>query len=291
MTSYRNGSTAGVAGRNPSPSKRGVVTGWSAGAVRRHTKWLYSVDTDRLDGEGFAFTLTMRDTPSSADEFHALRRAFVMRLDRMGATRIHWVIEWQRRGTPHIHAAVYFRDPHPDLPDGWNSTEFRAGLVISAWVAVVARYGANLNAQAWASIDGPLGWLQYLSKHAARGVRHYQRSGHPEGWSRTGRLWGHLGDWPVDLPARYDLSREAFWRYRRLVRAWRIADARSRRLSPKPGAPDRGDVVRLARRMLASNNPKLSAVRGVSDWLPESVTLAFLALLISEGFEISERVE
>ncbi|WP_443678868.1 hypothetical protein [Nocardioides daeguensis] len=29
-------------------------------------------------------------------------------------TRWHWVVEWQRRGTPHLHLAVY-------APEGWES--------------------------------------------------------------------------------------------------------------------------------------------------------------------------
>lgn len=281
VTSYRNGSTAGMAGFNPSPSKRGNVTGWSAGAVRRHTKWLYSVDTEALDGQGYALTLTMRDTPASAVEFHALRRAWLMRLDRLGATRVHWVIEWQRRGTPHLHAAIYFREL-PEMPPGFNSAAITPVVMLDAWTAVADRFGATLAGQHFNPIDGPLGWLQYLSKHASRGVKHYQRSGHPEGWDKTGRLWGHGGDWPVDAPMRHDMSREAYWRYRRLIRAWRVADARA------SGDPKR---IRYARKMLACPNPRLSAVRGVSDWVPEAVNVGLLALLIAEGHEISEKSE
>lgn len=270
-----------MAGGNPNPAKRGKVTGWSPGAVRRHTKWLYSVDTEMLDGQGFALTLTLRNTPESADALHAIRRAWLKRVERLGAIRVHWVIEWQRRGTPHIHAAVYFRS-FDGLPDGFRNQAVMGTVMTSAWVDVATRYGTTLSAQHWDTIDGPLGWLQYLSKHASRGVKHYQRSGHPEGWERTGRLWGHGGEWPADAPARFDMSREAFWRYRRLVRSWRIADARS------SGDPKR---IAYARKMLACPLPKLSAVRGVSDWLPELVTLSFIGLLVSDGFEISERTE
>ena len=290
VTSYRNGLTAGMPGRNPNPSKRGNVTGWSAAAVRRHTKWLYSVDTLRLDGHGFALTLTMRDIPESATQLHTIRDTFMKRLEALGAVRSHWVIEWTKRGRPHLHAAVYFRD-FEGLPEGFRTELLMGELIIHSWVNVARKYGTSPNAQHWDLIDGPLGWLQYLSKHAARGVKHYQRSGHPEGWERTGRLWGYRGKWPVDAPARYDMSREAYWRYRRLVRSWRVSDARMRPLSPKRGAATRGDVVKHARRMLASSNPKLSAVRGVSDWIPESVNLALIGLLIADGFDISERTE
>ena len=277
-----------MGGGNPTPSKRGKVTGWSAGAVRRHTKWLYSVDTDLLHGEGFAFTLTMRDTPESADVLHAMRRAWLARAERLGAFRFHWVIEWQRRGTPHIHAALYFRD-FDALPEMIRTGTHMRFVLESAWSEIAAPYRAVAAAQHSNEIGGPLGWLQYLSKHAARGVAHYQRMGHPEGWERTGRLWGYGGDWPVDAPARFDMSRQAYWRYRRLVRSWRTADARSRPLSPKQGAATRGRMVKSARGMLACPLPKLSAVRGVSDWIPEHVTLQLIDLLQREGHLIIER--
>ena len=278
VTSYRNGSTAGMAGHNPNPSKRGKVSGWSAAAVRRHTKWLYSVDTEELDGYGFALTLTMLDTPATAKEFHALRKAWLRRTDRMGAVRVHWVIEWQERGTPHLHVAVYFRD-FDSLPAGFRKSAVMGPMLLGAWRELATRYRAGSKGQHWASIDGPLGWLKYLSKHASRGVKHYQRAGHPEGWDSTGRLWGHGGEWPSEAPGRYSMSREAFWRYRRLVRAWRVSNAR---LS--------GNVARIsyARKMLACPQRKLSAVRGVSDWVPESVTLALIGLLISEGYDVVE---
>lgn len=269
---YRNGATAGMAGGNPTPSKRSTIKGWTAAAVRRHTAWLYSIDAPALDGVGIALTLTMRDTPAAAAEFHALRRAFVMRAERLGAVRWHWVIEWQKRGTPHLHCAIYF-------PQGTDVDEIGGHLIV-AWRAVASEYGAALPSQHYDVIGGPLGWLKYLSKHASRGVKHYQRSGHPEGWDRTGRLWGHGGEWPAEKPMRFEMDREAYWRYRRLVRSWRIADAR------KSGDASR---IRYARKMLQSSDPKLSAVRGVSDWVPEAVASEFVALLVADGFLVLQR--
>jgi len=277
VTLYRNGATAGMAGKNPSPAKRDVIKGWSAASVRRHTKWLYSIDAPLLDGHGYAVTLTLRDTPESADEFHAARRSWIMRMTRLGATRIHWVIEWQKRGTPHMHAAVYFDDLDPKFP------LLRPSVALVSWVEITGdRWGSSLAGQYYDDITGPLGWLQYLSKHAARGVKHYQRMNTPRGWDRTGRLWGHTGSWPADEPMRFDMSREAYWRFRRLVRAWTIADAR------KSGIPSR---IKFARGMLASSDPKLSAVRGVSGWVPESIGVEFVALLVAEGATVSDHGE
>ena len=282
VTAYLNGSTAGTPpGKNDHVrAKRSVVKGWSSAAVRRHTKWLYSVDADDLaaGGEvGLALTLTMRNCPASADDFHALRRAWIKRLERRGLQRLHWVIEWQRRGVPHIHAAVYFPD------DTGHTMEELAAIAVFAWTNVAEEYGALVQAQHFDQIQGALGWLQYLSKHAARGAQHYQRQGSPEGWERTGRLWGHVGEWPTLEPMKYSMSMPAYHRYRRLVRAWRIADARSER---DPETRKRREM--FARRMLACPDPRLSAVRGVSEWTPEHVTAAFIALLDDEGHRLEQ---
>jgi hypothetical protein len=99
--------------------------------------------------------------------------------------------------------------------------------VVAAWREVAGEYGVALDAQFVTPITGPEGWLQYLSKHAARGVRHYQRQGKPPGWQTTGRLWGQSGDWPTVEPVHGELSVAQGWRVRRLVRRYAIAAARS----------------------------------------------------------------
>jgi hypothetical protein len=286
-------------GRNSAPVKRDVIKGWTAGAVRRHGNWLYSIDAPRLDGVGISLTLTMRDTPASSAEFIEARQALLARLYRAGATRVHWVVEWQKRGTPHMHLAVYY-------PEGADP-EAVASRAIYGWVAIASDWHAGVGGQDWNTIDGPLGWLQYLSKHAARGVRHYQRTGHPEGWNTTGRLWGHTGAWPTDEPMRFELSTAAYHRFRRLVRSWRVADARGAHqaaLEAVRGAEAtqwHGEAVSrerqvrrritYARGMLTCSNRKLSPVRGVSDWLPEDVALQLVALIESEGNIVLQRSE
>lgn len=93
---------------------------------------------------------------------------------RAGMVRLHWVTEWQRRGVPHLHCAIWF----PDAYDTITPTR--------AWVEVASAYGAGLRGQHARIIDGPVGWFQYLAKHAARGVKHYQRTADsiPEGWQK-----------------------------------------------------------------------------------------------------------
>ena len=274
---YQSGSTIYMPGGGSGMhkrAKRNVVNGWSQAAVRRHTQWLWSVNTDRLDGFGYAVTLTMKDCPEDSSRFHALRRSYQKRIERMGATRVHWVIEWQRRGVPHMHLAVYFAD---------ELTPAQKFLLKSHWLAVAEPYRVSADAQYVLPITGPTGWLQYLSKHAARGAAHYQRSGAPAGWEKTGRLWGHTGEWPVEPPLTFDIPDQAYFRYRRLARSWRIADARAEK------DPDtRRRRIASARRMLACNDRKLSTVRGVSEWMPQRVTIGFMDLLSRDGFHIRQ---
>ena len=158
LSAYKNGLTMGSAGKNLTPPKRGRVTGWTAGAVRRHTRWLYSVEAPSLDGFGYAVTLTLKDTPESAVAFHAMRRAWIERLRRRGLVRVHWVIEWQKRGTPHLHTAVYF--DHELTPvERW--------LLVWDWLQVAASARPQSSAQyvlPSGQIDSPMQALPVLAK-------------------------------------------------------------------------------------------------------------------------------
>jgi len=246
---YANGSTMGVGNASPVGGKRGEVVGWSAAAVRRHKRWLYGVEAPELSGVGDAVTLTMRLTPESEVEWRALLERLFRGLRERGYLRWHWVVEWQRRGTPHLHMAVYA--PEGAERPGWDT--------VMLWLRLTREYEAAAGAQFVTPITGPVGWLKYLSKHASRGVKHYQRQGKPEGWSKTGRLWGYGGEWPVSPPVEGMLTREQYHQVRRMVRNWAVADARAR-----------GDWkgVRYLRRMLTCHDRMLSPVRGISEWVP-----------------------
>ena len=102
ITVYQHGQSSGTPPmRNDHQrAKRDDVTGWSDKTARSNTRFLQSVSLDGLSGHGFAFTLTLRDCPESHDDWHKIRKAFTMRLQRSGMIRLHWVTEWQRRGVP-----------------------------------------------------------------------------------------------------------------------------------------------------------------------------------------------
>lgn len=68
------------------------------------------MNIDELTGQGDAVTLTMREIPATSDEWRALLQRLIRRLRDMDqVVRWHWVVEWQRRGAPHVHLAVYSR--------------------------------------------------------------------------------------------------------------------------------------------------------------------------------------
>lgn len=278
---YHHGATGGVAPmkNNHERAKRGDVGGWSASSTRSNTRFLYSVEHDKLTGVGFALSLTIRDCPESHEQWHKIRRAFLMRLSRMGLIRCHWLTEWQRRGCPHLHAAVWF-EPHPKFEPHLQEAYFRFQIV-TAWLELTSElYGSGWYSQDVKEISDSLGWLKYLSKHASRGLGHYQRNPEsiPQGWKKTGRMWGKTGDWPTGEPIEFDLSMEAFWAYRRIVRAYRKSNART--------SQNRFRIV-SARTMLKCHNPKQSAVRGVSEWLEESINLQIMHHLLESGYEVT----
>jgi hypothetical protein len=164
----------------------------------------------------------------------------------MGAIRDHWVIEWQKRGAPHLHGFAYFcpnrlkernywakDQPWPEDPDhlqefldwlgDWTSNEIRYG-----WLDLSQRYRTSAKGQHCARVHGLIGWLAYLMKHASRGADHYQRqrSQLPAGWQKSGRLWGKGGSWPTrsDSLVVDDVSG---FRFRRVLRAYGRAQART----------------------------------------------------------------
>ena len=154
---------------------------------------------------------------------------------------------------------------------------------VRTWLLLAAEYGPGEVGQVVVPITGPSGWLQYLSKHASRGVAHYQRRGTPPGWTKTGRLWGKSSgnSWPTVEPVEAVITDATMRRMRRLVRSYVVADARRSALRARPGSVEAQRAwarVSWARRMLRCPDRGLSAVRGMSEWVPGSVLLQFAVL-------------
>jgi hypothetical protein len=249
--------------------------------VRRHKAWLYSVDTPRLYGVGDAVTLTLLDTPATSDDWRQLLNRLFRSLREAGFIRWHWVVEWQRRGAPHLHLAVYGPE------DGAGGCD-----VVGMWLRLTkAAYGAQIVSQHVEPITGIVGWLEYLSKHASRGVAHYQRWGKPVGWEKTGRLWGYGGDWPTVEPVVGWMTTAQMHQVRRMVRNWAIAEARSRALRYEAfgdvkKAEKAWDSVGYLRRLFKCPDRSRSSVRGLSQWVPgENRGDVFLRMALCAGWQ------
>ena len=197
------------------------------------------------------------------------------RLFDAGAIRLHWVIEWQRRGALTCTAPVYF-------PESMTRAEVE-NLVLCGW-AYRNPYDAQIHAQRILPIFDAVGWAQYVAKHAARGVQHYQRSPEniPKQWQgATGRMWGSRGDWPVREPLKVHLEDQrgdgGWHAFRRLVRSYAVAKARSK-----------GDVSATiyARAMLKANRRDLAECQGVSSWVPRAVVEQLMEHLDQRGYSV-----
>lgn len=275
LTIQPHGCKLGTAGRGSHenlPPERTHIGGWSAHAIRRNNDFLRSVDYAAIEHlQGVAFTGTVRDCPPTSDDWHRVLKAFWMRLKRLGVVLIHWVIEWQRRGAPHLHCSLF-----------WHKLEFETvSAVLRHWMDLTKQWCPGPFGQNLTQIHDSLGWHQYTSKHAQRGLSHYQRSPEniPAQWlGKTGRMWGKWGKWPVIEPMKFNIPDEAFYKLRRSLRGWRRADARA------SGCRFR---IRSARRMLKCNDRKLSAVRGCSEWMNQAITTD---LLLFHGRDCADRV-
>lgn len=267
---YPHGVVLSLPGNSVSPGvKRGKVKGWTAEVSRRNSTFLMSIPFDDLSGTAYAVTLTIPagQVPSSED-YHRMIDNLLKRGRRGGWLRWHWLIECTAKATPHIHMTVW-------APDDISEEDFSL-QVFGYWAKIVGKAGIkiNINAQHVAQITST-GWLQYVSKHGARGSKQYQREILPDSWrERPGRMWGYgpRSEWDIErLPIIADVDRKQFWEYRRYLRAWAKANARKVKNDRL-----RARYIRQARTMLRCGEPSLSPVKPVSLWIPDHVSQKLL---------------
>lgn len=244
-------------------SKRGVIRGWSRKSAARHTQRLQAIDAAQLDGVGYGITLTVYDMPATGEEWSQARREILAELREVfGSIRDHWVIEWQRRGVPHLHITGYFAQELAVV------TQAR---IVEAWVRIARDHGwyASRRAQYVKAIYDEGGWSKYTAKHSARSAAHYQRVGMPPGWEKTGRMWGFNGDWP-SRELKLFLNGRATSVLRRLLQGWAKAEAVTQH---RNGKVEHTRSIRFTAGMLQGEK---SRVRGVGVWLGEESALKAL---------------
>lgn len=277
--------------------ERTATRGWTPNVARRNEQRLQQIDFDAVEGVPAFVTLTMPSGQMgevSAADFHGWLKRWIQYMKRHGLRHYYWILEFQASGNPHLHVLAW-------LDHEWEPLEtYRA---LKSWVGILNKsdVGARIQGQIWENIDvggmitvdgeivpaHPERVLMYLAKHAARGVAHYQRQieNMPDDWQyRSGRVWGHDRGLPLREQRDYECDYATFWAYRRLVRRWRLAEARGIK-----DADRRRAAIVQARGSLKCGRPDVSPYRGVSAWVPASVASALLDAAISmNGGEYEE---
>lgn len=290
ITLMPSGINAAFPGGNSAPPKRGTVRGLTQGSARRCKAFLMSIDAPKLDGVPITMTFTLRDIPSTSDEWDRLKRLLWDRLKRLGMIRCHFVTEWTKRGVPHLHAMGFFQEFYHWTM--WSDGE-RLKLIsrvtsfdiVSHWCEIAAAYGAGPMGQHVRIEDGSINvaWFKYMSKHASRSAHHYQRQAElvPEGWQSTGRMWGKIGaGWPTHSET-HEIDDWAFFALRRQVRRLR----RSQALCEIRKGIEWGNLVQQKSglstlRYLRSHkrivDPARSATVPISEWVSSDVAMHIL---------------
>jgi hypothetical protein len=191
----------------------------------------------------------------------------------------HWVTEWTKAGRPHLHLAVFLSDPCHWL-----------GLhIIRKWLSMTKHLGTVREAQYMSHINDMAGWGNYVAKHMGRGYGHYQREREslPDGWKKTGAMWGKSKGWPT-VEDGFDVDRSGWFALRRMIRRYLVAEAQ-RELSR---AVRYGDIKRIAwlrksrafrRRMHTHGDRKKGEVQGLSEWVPYDITSRMIQHVAKRG--------
>ena len=276
--------------------ERTATKGWTPNVARRNEQRLQQIDFDAVEGVPAFVTLTM---PSGQMEdvtaamFHSWLKSWLRYMKRHGMSHYYWILEFQASGNPHLHVLVWL-DHTPDPLETYRA--------LRSWVGILNKsgVGARLQGQIWENIDvggeitvdgervpaHPERVLMYLAKHAARGVAHYQRQveNMPEDWQyRSGRVWGHDRSLPLRAQQDVECDYATFHRFRRLVRRWRLAEARAIKDRDR-----RRQAIVQARGSLKCGRPDISPYRGVSAWIPSDVASQLLDAAEAMGGDYEE---
>ena len=131
------------------------------------------------------FCLTYHEVwPRDGKEVKAKLNHFLICLKRsFGADlKYLWVLEFQRRGAPHIH---FFSDLEPSRENQRTLTDIWVVRVLglSADSSAYKFHGHPTNFFAWSMRSGKYLSKEYLEKSVQKGV--------PENFHNVGRFWGH----------------------------------------------------------------------------------------------------
>ncbi len=115
----------------------------------------------------------------------------------------------------------------------------------------------------------------------------------PKEWKgHTGRMWGKGGNWGSEQPIKLDLDDKSYYRFRRMVRAWRKSKAREEcnemmkefmrkyEIDAYRYSQCKKNITR-ARALLKSHDVKVSCIRGVNEFFEIDDAIRIVAHLKS----------
>lgn len=290
------------------PPTRTKNKGWTKHAAARNRQFLFSVNSRQLSGVGWSITLTTVECPTPAVWSKWRKNLIQWVRDNYDLTRFHVITEWQIRGQPHLHIAIWFGakswlgfrsagseqglDPKQYAKDYWN---WYRGVgqgenIIQAWLHISRSGGSQRIAQDAKPISGDDAgfWLQYLAKHAARGVSNYQRhqDNIPASWQgETCQVWTKGGDWPTPSPLQVvGLTQKDLYAARRIF---------CRYLSETPSfmrikETERPKVQAFWRDYLSTNfesgEGKSTRFKGISSFIPQPIQLKIFKSISPDAY-------
>ena len=294
MKLYEHATVVSIVAGNPDakPPEKTEVKGWSISSARSNREFLFSVDAANLSAySGWSFTLTLgKQSLPSPSQFHRLIDNLKRYLKDNGASFGHWLIEWQRRGVPHLHG-VYFASAGVRCD--------QRDFVIAWWLRhpLIRSTGAQIFGQDMKLIFNAVGWLGYLDKHGSRGIQNYQRSPDniPAAWQgSTGRMWGRFGRWPLHEAREINFEAQSYAQLaamKRQLMRWMCNYLASQGAPPvyprqqllsvmRADLQHRADMrVRRFWQRHRRSSAKDSRYYGLSVWIPAHVVIGMVAYL------------
>lgn len=280
-------------------SPRTESKGWSRASVRNLRGFLQSIERLALPFHAVMFTGTFPESnyPDVAG-FNSVLHRFHMELNKGDIAKWAWMdkgeywcqpntkglamsgvcwtgcVEFTKKRTPHVHYLIFFNLFDRDTGELWSPDWVEDGerykqepnpyiyAVRNLWLYLTMDYGTHYKAQHAKTVrDISTELLNYELKHAARGVKHYQKDmrNSPVKWLDNPsfpRVWRKSRWFPV-VPSEVlgFVDSDAWYVLRRRVVKWLVNRAVSR---------ERWQEVSYWRRYLKGYSEDRSRQKGIS---------------------------
>lgn len=214
-------------GLRPGPGGiRGTVCGFSRASARRLRERLIRIDY--LATRSTWATVTYHDGwRSDPEQWHAHLHRLELALARDWPRELLggiWRLEFQKRGAPHFHLLLFWRDPpRVALFRAWLASRWNA--IAEPGDDVARRVGTQADPVTLNSHEDVARLLRYLAKYLAKPDAREDVLTATGGVMETGRCWGQFLTIPLTTVADIRLDDTQRFILARRVRRWR-------RLSP-----------------------------------------------------------